>query len=133
MMEKNPERIDAPRQPANSRGRIRIPLPRLHMNDTYDRVRSMYRPTHHRGVSEIDDNLALIYLHSIYSADMTMHLYIIRDILNILPSFEAQLPNSHCSSLSSSLLLPENSDTYVADPSRYNCVLGQGRIWWGSG
>lgn len=36
----------------------------------------MYRPTHHHGVSEIDDNLALIYLHSIYSADMTMHLYL---------------------------------------------------------
>lgn len=79
---------------------------------------------------------------------MTMHFYLfyisngvtlfetlqpLRDGLNILPSFQAQLPNFHYSSPLSSLLLPGNSDTYVAGPSRYNCVLGQDRIWWGLG
>lgn len=56
-----------------------------------------------------------------------------RHDVNVLPSFEAQLPKSHCSSMSSSPLLPGNSDRYVVGPNQYNCVSGQGSTWWGWG
>lgn len=124
--------------------RVRVSLPRLHMNDM---ISTEYRRTHHHGGSQIEDNLApgnYIYILS----TLTMHIYLfyisngatlfetlqpLPDGLVILPSSQAQLPNFHYSSPLSSLLLPENFDTYVAGPSRYNCVLGQDRIWWGSG
>lgn len=76
-------------------------------------------------------HLYLFYISNSAPSFETLHP--LPDLINILPSFEAQLPNFHCFSPLSSLLLPENYDTYVAGPSRYNCVLGQGRIWWGSG
>lgn len=53
--------------------------------------------------------------------------------VNVLPSFEVQLLNSHCSSMSSSPLLPGNSDRYVVGPNQGNWMSDQGSTWLGLG